>query len=253
MPRDYIHYKSIEFIISFICITSTVLLYKFLEIPLKGQLIKTEVYHIIIADDHSIIRSGLQFLVSKQPHLKIADEASSYTELVDKLKEHTIDLLILDLNMGDKNGLYSIKELSKTYPNLPILVLSSYPEEMYALQSIKAGAQGYLNKKVVSTEFIYAINTILERKQYLSELVKDELLYGTTLQKEEKGLSDILSSREFEVLSLMTSGMTYKEIAEQLKVSPKTVSTYRSRILDKLSLENTNQLIHFALQNNILA
>ena len=96
---------------------------------------------------------------------------------------------------------------------------------------------------------IFAINTILEKKQYLSQAIKDELLYGTTLQKEKQELNNILSNREFEVLSMISEGMTYKEIAISLELSPKTVSTYRSRMLEKLSLENTNQLIHFALQN----
>ena len=203
----------------------------------------------MIADDHAIVRSGLELLISRQPHLQLVNEASSYAELIEKLKECTIDLLVLDLNLGDKNGLYAVKELSKEYPALAILVLSSYSEEMYALQSIKAGAQGYLNKKAVSEELIFAINTILEKKQYLSQLIKDELLYGTTLQKDKKELNGILSNREFEVLSMISVGMTYKEIATSLKLSPKTVSTYRSRMLEKLSLENTNQLIHFALQN----
>ena len=203
----------------------------------------------MIADDHAIVRSGLELLISRQSHLQLINEASSYLQLRKKLKECTIDLLILDLNLGDKNGLYVVKELSKEYSNLPILVLSSYSEEMYALQSIKAGAQGYLNKKAVFEELIFAINTILEKKQYLSQAIKDELLYGTTLQKEKQELNNILSNREFEVLSMISEGMTYKEIAISLELSPKTVSTYRSRMLEKLSLENTNQLIHFALQN----
>ena len=208
---------------------------------------------IVLADDHGIVRSGLRSLIEQHPHMTVNEEASSFARLLEVLEQTSCDLLVLDLNMGDKNGLQSVKEINDMYKDISILVLSMYPEEMYALQSIKAGALGYLNKKVISDELIDAINTVASGKVYLSEEVNETLLYGESLAKEEKSPSELLSKREFEVLSMIASGLSYKEISEKLSLSPKTVSTYRRRILDKLSLENSNQLIHFALQNDIIS
>lgn len=208
-------------------------------------------YKIIIADDHSIVRSGIKFTVPTQKNLHIEDEASSFNELVDLLSKKEYDLLILDLNLGDRNGISSIREISDMYNNLPILILSMFSEDPYALQSIQAGASGYLNKTMVSDELINAINTIIKGKVYLSESYMDTLPYGTPLEKTSKSSVESLSKREFEVYSLITTGITSKEIAEKLGLSQKTISTYRTRILEKLSLSNTTQLIQYSLQNTI--
>jgi len=208
-----------------------------------------EIYKIIIADDHEIVRSGIKFTVKSQENFHIEDEAASFSELIDLLSKKSYDFLILDLNLGDKNGIPSIREISNLFDKLPILILSMFPEDPYALQSIQAGASGYLNKKMVSQDLIYAINTIIAGKTYMREAHMDTLPYGTLLDKTSKSSIESLSKREFEVYSLIASGMTYKEIAEKLALSQKTISTYRTRILEKLSLSNTNQLIHFALQN----
>ncbi len=208
-----------------------------------------DIYKIIIADDHEIVRSGIKFTIESEEKLYIEDEAASFSELMDLLSRKEYDFLILDLNLGDKNGIPSIREISNLFDTLPILVLSMFPEDPYALQSIKAGASGYLSKKMVSQELIYAINTIIDGEVYISKSHMDTLPYGTTLDKTSKTSIASLSKREFEVYSLIASGMTSKEIADQLKLSQKTISTYLARILDKLSLSNTNQLIHFSLQN----
>jgi len=210
-----------------------------------------EKYKIIIADDHDVVRMGIKFTVEAHNNLTIADEASSYKELMELLSKNSYDLLILDLNLGDKNGIPSIREINKEYNNLPILILSMFPEDPYALQSIQAGALGYLNKKMVSEELISAIEKIMGGKIYLNESYKDTLPYGTSLDKTLKSSIESLSKREFEVFSLISSGMTSKKMAEELGLSQKTISTYRTRILEKLSLSNTTQLIQFALQNSL--
>ena len=189
-----------------------------------------DIYKVIVADDHAIVRSGLSFLIQGQTDMEVVAEASSFASLMTILRDNVCDLLILDLNMGDKNGLQSIKEVTASFPNIPILILSMYPEEMYALQSVKAGASGYLNKKVVSEELVLAIKTISEGKIYISESVSETLLYGEVLEKESKNPAELLSKREFEVLTMIAKGMSYKEIADKLSLSPKTVSTYRTRI-----------------------
>lgn len=208
-------------------------------------------YKIIIADDHEIVRSGIKFTVEAQENFHIEDEASSFHELMELLSKNTYDFLILDLNLGDKNGIPSIRQISNNYNELPILILSMFPEDPYALQSIQAGASGYLNKKMVSEELISAIDSIMGGKPYMTESYMDTLPYGTPLDKTPKSSIESLSKREFEVYSLIASGITSKEMAEQLGLSQKTISTYRTRILEKLSLSNTTQLIHFALQNSL--
>lgn len=212
---------------------------------------KDKIFRIIIADDHEIVRSGLKLLLKPQKGLEIVDEAASYSELSFLLQDNSYDLLILDLNLGDKNGVESIVEISDKYKDLLILVLSMYPEETYALQSIKSGASGYLNKKVISTKLIKVIQKILAGEKYISEALNSKLLYGETLNKDKQNPLELLSKRENQVLSLIASGISYKDIAKKLSLSQKTISTYRSRILDKLSLSNTNQLIHFALQHHL--
>ncbi len=206
---------------------------------------------IILADDHEIVRSGLMMLIQQQENMEVEAQASSYEELISLLEKETYDLLILDLNLGDKNGLESIENVSNLFPKLPILVLSTYPEDPYAVQTFKAGASGYLNKKVISDELSTAIQKITSGKKYISESLAENLAYGFSLEKSSKNPVELLSKREFEILSLIASGYAYKEIAEKLDLSPKTVSTYRSRILEKLNLTNTTQLLRFAYEHQI--
>jgi DNA-binding NarL/FixJ family response regulator len=153
------------------------------------------------------------------------------------------------LNLGDKNGIRSIQEISQKYKDLPILILSMFPEEPYALQSIQAGASAYLNKKMLSTELIHALNSILLNKIYLSKHYIPTLPNGIKIQKSSIPSDKKLSQREFEVYSMIAEGYTYQDIAKNLEISPKTVSTYRSRILIKMSLTTTAQLLHFAMQD----
>ena len=211
---------------------------------------KISSHAIIIADDHDIVRAGIKFLVEEQEHLHIEDEASSFSELMKMLEKRRYDFLILDLNLGDRNGTDAIRQISDRFNALPILVLSMFPEDPYALHSLQSGAHGYLNKTMVSNELLLAIDTILERKTYLSQPYEETLPYCTPMDKTEKTSLESLSKREFEVYSYIVTGVRHKDIAEELSLSPKTISTYRTRILEKLSLTTTSQLIHFSLQNS---
>jgi DNA-binding NarL/FixJ family response regulator len=209
--------------------------------------------NIIVADDHDIVRQGIRFTLANQYDMDILAEASSYAELISVLeREDSVDLLILDLNLGDKSGIDTISQLHQSYPSLKILVLSMYPQEPYALQSIQAGAYGYVSKESMSDELQNAIASIIDGKKYLHQDILDTMLLDTDLDNIKlKNPLESLSSREYEVFELISEGLTYKEISERLELSPKTVSTYRSRILEKLSLSNTNQLIQFASANKL--
>ncbi|UFS61742.1 response regulator transcription factor [Sulfurimonas sp. HSL-3221] len=207
--------------------------------------------NIIIADDHEIVRSGLIMLIEQQEEMSVSANASSFDELMALLASGEYALLILDLNLGDKNGMESIESVSVRYPNLPILVLSAYPEDPYALQAFRAGASGYLNKAVIGAELIRAIATVAKGKKYISPTLEETMPYGTDLDKQETAMTAALSKRELEVLSLIARGLSYKEIAAELGVSPKTVSTYRTRILEKLNLSSTTELLRFAFEHDI--
>lgn len=207
--------------------------------------------NIIIADDHEIVRSGLNLLIDQQEEMKVAAQASSFGELIGQLEKNRFDLLILDLNLGDKNGLESVESVNSLRPDLPILVLSTYPEEPYAVQAFKAGAAGYLNKAVIASELIRAIRSVTKGKKYISQSLEESLLYGTDLEKNDQAPTATLSKRELEVLSFIAEGKSYKEIAAELGVSPKTVSTYRTRILEKLNLSSTTELLRFAFEHEM--
>ncbi len=206
---------------------------------------------IIIADDHEIVRSGLTLLIERENDLQICAKASSFAQIVPLLEAHRCSLLILDLNLGDRNGLGSLESIYRRFPDLPILVLSSYPDTPYAMQAFKAGASGYLNKAVIGEELIEAIRTVASGKKYISRSLEEVLPYGTELDTADKDTLATLSKRELEVLSLIAEGKAYKEIAATLGVSPKTVSTYRARLLEKLDLENTADLLRFAFEHHL--
>lgn len=208
-------------------------------------------YSIIIADDHEIVRYGIKFIINSQEKFILEDEASSFEHLMSILSKNMCDILILDLNLGDKNGIQSIREIKKLYSDLPILVLSMFPEDPYALQSIQAGALAYLSKKMLSSELLIALESISKGEIYLSDVYKKTLPDDIELEILPRNPTESLSQREFEVYSLIALGHTYKEISSKLELSPKTISTYRTRILAKLSLRSTGQLIHFALQDSL--
>jgi len=206
------------------------------------------VLRIAIADDHEIVRNGLSMIIENTEGMQVDIAASSHHELLDMLEKYEIDILILDLNLGDINGLGSLESVTKHYPSLPVLVLSAYPEEEYAVRAFKSGALGYLNKAVISSELIEAIRTIQNGKSYVSKTLAQNLPYGTRLERETKDISEILSKRELEVFTLIGQGKSSTEIADILSLSPKTVSTYRSRIMEKLMLTSRTQLQRFAYE-----
>lgn len=208
-------------------------------------------FHIAIADDHEIVRNGLEILIERTENMRVCIEAGSYRELEGELEKSSADCLILDLNLGDSNGVESVRKISTLYPDMPVLVLSAYPEEQYAIQAFRAGAAGYLNKSVVMEELVMALERISRGERYISKTMQETLPYGLDLEKSENNPLEKLSRRELEVLSNLATGHSPKEIAEMLNLSPKTISTYRSRILEKLELSSTSQLLRFSYDNGI--
>lgn len=207
--------------------------------------------NILIADDHSVVREGLKQIISGNTDMTVLAEAGNGNEAIEKIRKNPISVAILDISMPGKNGLDTVKEIKVIRPDLPVLILSMYPEEQYALRFFRAGASGYLTKKSAPEELVNAIRTVSKGKKYVSPSLAEKLV-GELDVTTEKPLHSSLSDREFQVLCLIASGKTSGEIAEELFLSVKTVSTYRARILEKLRLKNTAELINYAIQNQLV-
>lgn len=203
-----------------------------------------------MVDDHSIVREGLRRIIDDTEGINVAAEASTGEEALDLIMENKFDLVLLDISMPGKNGLQTLKEIKKYDQKLPVLMLSMHAEEQYAMRAIKAGASGYLTKDTASEQLVEAIQKIYDGRKYISPVVA-ELLVTDIYHDENKKAHEFLSDREFEILKLVIKGKTAKKIASSLGISDKTVSTYRGRILKKMNMANTADLIHYAIENDI--
>ncbi|MGO9612754.1 MAG: response regulator [Dissulfurispiraceae bacterium] len=206
---------------------------------------------ILLADDHAIVRKGIKLMLAEVPDIVVADEASDGNEVLEKIEKNDFDVLVLDIAMPGKSGLEVLGELKARKPKPPVLVLSAYPEEQIAVRALKAGADGYLSKESAPDELITAIRRLAQGKKYISSSLAEKL--ALDLEEETtKPLHEKLSNREYQVMCLIASGRTVKEIGESLSLSIKTVSTYRIRIMEKTRLKNNAEIIHYAIQNKLI-
>jgi two-component system, NarL family, invasion response regulator UvrY len=206
---------------------------------------------ILIADDHAIVRKGLKQILLEEYSFACIEEASDAEELIKKAISGEWDVVICDLNMPGRSGLDALKQLKQSVPRLPVLIMSMYPEEQYAVRVLKAGASGYLGKNAIHDELIKAIQTVLRGKKYITITTAEKL--AEAFHTEDGQLPhQLLSDREFDVFKLLASGKTNSEIAEQLSLSATTVSTYRTRILEKMQLRSNSDLIRYALEKNLV-
>lgn len=206
---------------------------------------------ILLVDDHSIVRQGLKNLIELESDLEVTGEAASGVEALKLIRSNSYDVVILDISMPDKNGVDTLHDLKHIAPNLPVLILSVYAEAQYALNLIRSGCKGYLSKDADSDEIIKAIRTIANGKRYISselaELMSEQLSHPS-----DKQLHENLSSREFQVFFKLAGGLSPTEIGAELNISIKTVSTYRTRILEKMSLKTNADLTYYAIKNDLL-
>jgi two-component system, NarL family, invasion response regulator UvrY len=206
---------------------------------------------ILIADDHAVVRRGLKDILAEAfDKLKIG-EAGNAQETLDAVRKQDWDVVLLDINMPGRSGLEVLEELKRLFPGLPVLVLSAFPEEDYALRSLKIGAAGYLTKQSASDELLAAVRKALAGGKYVTASLAEKL--ASTLAGESPSQPhEALSNREMQVLRMIASGKTIKEIAAELCLSEKTVGTYRTRISDKLSLGTNVELTRYALQHRLV-
>ena len=206
---------------------------------------------ILMVDDHQIVREGIKRIIHDTKDICIVHEASNGDEALLLLKKLDLDLILLDISMPGKNGIQTLKEIKKINSKLPVLMLSMHTEEQYAMRSIKAGASGYLTKDSAAEKLVTAIRKIYSGRKYISPEVA-ELLVTDIYHDDEKNLHSLLSDREFEILKFIINGDSPKTIAKNLSISDKTVSTYRSRVLKKLKMKSTTELIKFGISQKLL-
>lgn len=204
--------------------------------------------NVLIADDHAIVRKGLIQIVKSLPQVKIIDEAEDGFQVLEMYQKNKYDLVILDLSMPNKNGLDTLKDLQSIDPTSRILILSVYAEEQYAIRSFNSGAVGYITKNTAPTELINAIETVLTGKKYISPALAERLI---SLKSIEKPLHENLSDREYQIMLMSAEGYTIAQIAEELSINVKTVSTYRKRILEKMNFENFIQVMHYTIDQRL--
>ena len=206
---------------------------------------------ILIADDHTIFREGLKHILAEYPDLVVADEANNGQEVLDKIWKNNYDMVLLDITMPGMTGLEVLKQLKNEKPKLPVLILSMHPEEQYAIRVLRAGASGYLTKESAPDELITAIRKISQGRKYITPSLAERL--ATEVEADsEKPLHDILSDREYQVLRMIAAGKTVKHIAKELSLSIKTVSTYRTRIMEKMKMKTNAEVMHYVIKHQLL-
>ena len=206
---------------------------------------------VLIADDHAVVREGLKRIVTGSPDIEVAGEAANGHEVLDFARRQDFDLVLLDLAMPGKDGLDTLKELKLVRPHLPVLVLSVYPEEQYAVRLLRAGAAGYLTKESAPEELVAAIRKVSRGGRYVSESLAEQLalLFGAP---NDRPPHEALSDREFRVMVMLASGKTASEVADALCLSVKTISTYRSRALRKMNMRNNAEFSFYAVKHGLL-
>jgi len=209
------------------------------------------VIKILIADDHAVVRRGLKQILAEEPNMAVFGEACNAQEVLKNVREQNWDIVILDITMPDRSGLEVLKELKNIRPKLPVLILSIHPEEQYAVRVLKAGAAGYMTKESAPEELVKAVRKVIRGSKYISPSLAEKLAFDLETDS-EKPLHETLSDREYQVMCMIASGKTVKEIAKKLYLSVKTISTHRARILGKMKMKTNAELTHYAIKNRLV-
>jgi two-component system invasion response regulator UvrY len=206
---------------------------------------------VLIADDHALLRNGLKQLLTDERAIKKVGEAGSGRETLELLQAEHWDLLILDINMPDRSGIDILRQVRATHPETRILILSGFPERQYAVNVLRAGASGYVNKEMAPEELLTAVRTVLQGRRYVTPALA-ELLVNELDADHDKPAHNKLSEREFQIFCKLAAGRAATEIADELCISVKTVSTYRSRIFEKMGFTSNADITAYALRNNLI-
>ena len=206
--------------------------------------------NILIADDHELIREGLKKILKKETDMHVLGEASNAQQVFELVKQRKPSVVLLDISMPGPSGLDALTQLKREYPKLPVLILSMHPEDRFAVRALKAGAAGYVTKDGAVAELVQAIRKVVAGGKYVSLHLAEKL--ADDLEKSERPPHETLSDREFQVMRMIASGKKTSEIAEELSLSISTVNTYRTRILEKMSMQTNVELTRYAMENHLI-
>jgi two-component system, NarL family, invasion response regulator UvrY len=209
------------------------------------------VIRILIVDDHVMFREGLKQILAKHSDMRVVDEAGTGQEAMEKVHQHKLDVVLLDISLPGRSGPELLSEIKKNKPDLAILVLSMHPEDQYAIRMMKAGALGYMTKESAPEELISAIRKVSTGGRYISSKLAEEMAVALDTNT-PKLPHQSLSNREFQVMRMLASGKSLKDIADEMIISEKTVTTYRARILEKMNLHNNVELTLYSIENKLL-
>lgn len=208
--------------------------------------------HILIADDHAIVRKGLRQILLEQYTSAVIDESADAESLIRKIIGNKWDVVICDMSMPGRSGFDALNQIKQIHPDLPVLIMSVYPEDQYALRVLKSGAAGYLGKETIHDDIVQAIETVRQGKKFITPGVAQKLAESFNTGVTELSLHESLSDREFLVFKLLAAGKSVTEISSQLFLSVTTVSTYRSRIMDKMSMRTNADLTRYAIEHRLI-
>jgi DNA-binding NarL/FixJ family response regulator len=208
---------------------------------------------LIVVDDHAIVRRGIVQVLSDHPDVQVVAEAHDYASLRAELKKHgEPDVLVMDVGLPGKNGIDILKALREDHPRLKVLMVSMYPEDQYAVRAFRAGAFGYLNKASAPEKLLEALSQVIAGKKYVTPEIAQALIEKLSAPDETESPHEKLSDREFQTLKMIASGQRLSDIADALALSPKTVSVYRARILEKMGMSNNAELTHYAIKHGLV-
>ena len=206
---------------------------------------------ILIVDDHFVVRQGLKLILREQFPSAIFGEASDGNEALESIWKDHWDVVLLDISMPGRGGLDALKEIKQCQPKLPVIILSMHPEDQFSIRMLKLGASGYIRKDCAGHELVKAVTAAIEGNRYITPAIAEKLAVHLT-HDQDAPLHETLSDREYQVMCLLASGKTVKEIGNDLSLSVKTISTYRARILEKLDLKNNSQIMRYAVQRGLV-
>lgn len=206
---------------------------------------------IVIVDDHAILRRGLNQIITECGDMKVVGEAETSAQALRLIREQACDVMLLDITLPDRNGIETLKLVRKEVPKLQVLMLSSHPENQYAVRALKSGAAGYLTKQSAAAQLVSAIRQVYSGRKYVTAAVAEELANSID-QDSERPPHELLSMREYQTMCMIASGKSLTDMAAQMSLSVKTVSVYRARVLEKMRLKNNAEMTHYAIKNQLV-
>ncbi len=210
------------------------------------------IINVGIVDDHAIVRSGLRQFLSEQTDLRVTCEANNGKQALEMARSGEVEVMLMDISMPDQSGVDALQAIKARFPDLPVLILSGFPEAHYATTLLRQGASGYLNKECDPEEIVTAIRTVYRGRRYISPAVAELLADNAAAGGSDKPRHDLLSERELQVFLRLAKGETIGKMADDMCLSVKTVSTYRTRVLEKLKLASNSDLTYYALKNGLI-